>query len=322
MHILCTGGEGFIGTHLVQELRKHGHTVKVWDRASNPDHELRIPGALETYLDTYPSDAVIHLAAKVGRLFGEDNIRQTIDDNAGLTALVAQVCGDRGIRLVYASTSEVYGDIGNKVAVEDVLRFSDAEMAAAREDITSLRIPPLAKVGEKTPHNAYGLSKRQGEEYCELYAPKDLTIWRISMPYGPGLPAGIGRAAIINFLYNALHGLPIQVHRDSERSWCWIGDTVTAMRLTLSEPGGVWNIGRDDNPTSMLDVAKIACALTGGSYDLIEEIDPPARQTVVKRLSTAKIRSIGWEPRVELVAGMERTLAAVRAMAPPEAIAA
>lgn len=306
MHVLCTGSDGFIGSHLVRELRKHGHTVKGWDRATDPNHELRMPGHLEEYLDRYPSDAVIHLAAKVGRLFGEDNIRQTIDDNAGLTALVAQICGDRNIRMVYASTSEVYGDRGDDYC------FEPRSLNDSFDDDVRLTIP----------HNAYGLSKRQGEEYCRLYAPKDLTIWRISMPYGPGLPAGIGRAAIINFLYNALHGLPIQVHKDSERSWSWIGDSVRAMRMTLDEPGGVWNIGRDDNPTSMLDVAKIACELAGGSYDLIEEVPAPARQTVVKRLSTAKIRSIGWEPRVELVEGMERTLEAVRAMQAPESIAA
>lgn len=315
MHYCVTGGEGFIGSWLVRELRSHGASVKSWDRVLGDKYELRNPGELESYLDTYRPDAVVHLAAKVGRLFGEDDVRQTIDDNAGLTALVAQVCGERDIRLVYASTSEVYGDLGkfDLVAFEDPQPFTDPDFMDWSNATT---------LGYAMPHNAYGLSKRQGEEYCRLYAPKDLTIWRISMPYGPGLPAGIGRAAIINFLYNALHGLPITVHRGSERSWCWIGDTVAAMRLTLGQPGGVWNIGRDDNAISMLDVAKIACELAGASYDLIEEIDAPTRQTVVKRLSTAKIRSIGWEPKVELVAGMEKTLAAVRGMAPPVAVAA
>lgn len=312
MHYCVTGGEGFIGNWLTRELRSHGASVKSWDRVLGDKYELRSPGALESYLDTYRPDAVVHLAAKVGRLFGEDNVRQTIDDNAGLTALVAQICGERGIRLVYASTSEVYGDAGAWECYEDVAAW---HAAGKQENATWL-------YGGCVPHNAYGFSKRNGEEYARLYAPDDLTIWRISMPYGPGLPAGIGRAAIVNFLYNALHGLPITVHRDSERSWCWIGDTVAAMRLTLGQPGGVWNIGRDDNPTSMLDVAKIACSLVGASFDLIEEIDAPARQTVVKRLSTAKIRSIGWEPQVELVAGMEKTLAAVRGMAPPVAVAA
>lgn len=313
MHVVITGGSGFIGAHLTRELRSKGVTVKNWDRVNGTEYELRTTGILEGYLDMFQPDMVIHLAAKVGRLFGEDNVMQTVDDNAGLTARVAQVCGERGIRLVYASTSEVYGDPGDMTCVEDFWSG-----ASERTDL----IDQSVIAGDYLPHNAYGVSKRQGEEYCRLYAPNDLTIWRISMPYGPGLPAGIGRAAIVNFLYNALHGLPITVHRDSERSWCWCGDTVAAMRLTLGQPGGVWNIGRDDAAISMLDVAKIACELTGASYDLIEEIDAPARQTVVKRLSTAKIRSIGWEPQVELVTGMERTLQAVRGMAPPVAAAA
>jgi nucleoside-diphosphate-sugar epimerase len=193
------------------------------------------------------------------------------------------------VRLAYASTSEVYGDRG------------DVECSEASVD-------DAARI-----HNAYGLTKRWGEEACRLYAPDGLTLWRISMPYGPGLPAGRGRAAIVNMLHQAENRQPIPVHRGAERSWCWIGDTVGALRLTLEATnGGVFNVGRDDAAIAMLDVARLACDLTGAPYSLIHEVDPPARQTVVKRLSTAKLRALDWEPTVELREGMELTLAWVR----------
>jgi nucleoside-diphosphate-sugar epimerase len=143
------------------------------------------------------------------------------------------------------------------------------------------------------------------------------------MPYGSGLPAGRGRAAIINFLYNALHGLPLTVHRDSERSWCWIGDTVRAVRLLLEQTdGGAYNIGRDDNAVPMRRVAEMACDLVGAPHSLIEEIDAPGRQTVVKRLATQKIRDLGWSPEVSLEDGMARTLDWVRELPAPLAAAA
>lgn len=298
MRILVTGAAGFIGGHLCEELRDHKVIRHEWSGCALGD--LRNKHTAPKLLDLAEPDIVIHLAAQVGRLFGEDDIRHTIDSNAAMTAQVAKACGERGIRMVYASTSEVYGDQGL------------TPLPAREDDDRYGRV-----------HNMYGLSKLWGEQACELYAPYELTIWRISMPYGPGLPAGRGRAAMINFLYNAHHRLPITVHRDSERSWCWIGDTVRAMRLTLDTDGGVFNIGRDDNPVTMLEVARRACDLVAAPHSLIEVIDPPARQTVVKRLSTDRIRGLGWRPEVDLDEGMWRTLQYVKTLpAPKELLAA
>lgn len=316
MRILVTGGAGFIGTHLSKELDRNNHQAwrldlrDAWER--HPEQittrtSLVLGDAFECMDESIARvapDMVIHLAAKVGRLFGEDDVQRTINDNAAMTANVALACGAAGIPLVYASTSEVYGDCGDLTCIEDEPHLFPSSS--------------LTTAGEFLPHNIYGLSKRWGEDVCRLYAPDDLTIWRISMPYGPGLPAGRGRAALINFLYNALHGLPITVHKDSERSWCWIGDTVRAMRLTIEKAhGGIWNLGRDDNALPMRTVAEMACDLTGASHDLIVEVAAPDRQTVVKRLSTRKIRSLGWEPEVDLEEGMRRTLEYVKALPAP-----
>jgi nucleoside-diphosphate-sugar epimerase len=287
MKILITGHKGFLGTHLARELREANHDVSGVDYAVIPSDDLRVAGVAGRVIAAAAPEVVVHLAAKVGRLFGEDNPEETIIDNAGMTALVAKAAADHAARFVYASTSEVYGDQGDRWCYED---------------------------GRLTlPHNIYGLSKRWGEEAAQLYAPNDLTVLRFSMPYGPGLPAGRGRAAIINMLWQALRHEPIIVHADAERSWCWVGDTVRAARLAIeSGHGETFNIGRDDDTTSMLAVAEIACDLTGAPTSLIEIVDPPTRQTVVKRLSTEKIRAYGWKPEVRLREGMERTLEWVR----------
>lgn len=294
MRVLITGAAGFIGSHLDRHLVEHGHETCATDmafatmtgRACDPD--LTIPGAFSAVVHAAEPDLVVHLAAQVGRLFGEDNLINAIQSNAQMTTLVASACGQANIPLVYASTSEVYGDRGAHICTEH---------------------DPL----DVLPHNLYGLSKRWGEEACQLYAPNDLKIVRLSMPYGPGVPPGRGRRALDTMLWQALTGQPITVHRGAERSWCWIGDTVAGIRMVIEHgQAGAWNIGRDDAPVSMEAIAEHACAMTGAPTDLIQLIDPPAMQTVVKRLSTDKLRGLGWAPTVDLHEGMGHVLDWVR----------
>jgi GDP-L-fucose synthase len=71
----------------------------------------------------------------------------------------------------------------------------------------------------------------------------------------------------------------------------------------------------------MLDVARMACDLTGASKDLIVMVDPPKMQTVVKRLSTEKLRGLGWEPKIDLEEGMVRTLRWVESLDEKGAVA-
>ena len=294
-----TGGAGFIGQHLCLELEQHGHEVVVLDLVHSPFHDLRHPDIVDDQFRQH-SDAhiCVHLAAKVGRLFGENNPMETVTDNVGMTALVAQACGKHKIRMAYASTSEVYGDNGEKECDEIDGPFT-------------------------LPHNLYGISKNFGEAVCLHYCPEDLTVFRFSMPYGPGLPAGRGRAAIINFLHQALHGQKIPVHLGAERSWCYVTDTVRAARLVLEKREvGPFNIGRDDDARTMLAVAGIACELAAADPHLIQLIEAPTNQTVVKRLATNRIRALGWEPEVTLEEGMARTMEWVQTLDEKGAVAA
>jgi nucleoside-diphosphate-sugar epimerase len=296
---ILTGGAGFLGSHIAFELEQHGHEVVVFDLQLSRWHDLRYPEIVERHFDDHAdADICIHLAAKVGRLFGEDDPMETITDNVGMTALVAQACGQNEIRLAYASTSEVYGDNGEEVCDEFTGPFT-------------------------LPHNVYGISKFFGEDICSHYAPDGLTIFRFSMPYGPGLPAGRGRAAIINVLHQALHGKRIPIHKGSERSWCYVTDTVRAVRIALEDSKrGTFNVGRDDAGVSMQYVAALACDLVGADDKLIHMIDPPKMQTVVKRLSTDRIRKLGWAPEIDLEEGMSRTLEWVKTLDATGAIAA
>jgi len=286
MRVGITGAAGFLGTWLGVELIQYGHDVSGFDRTFG-DGDLLDPGVFAGWLRRTEPDVVVHLAAQVGRIFSEDDIRRTVRLNAEMTMVVAQTCAEAGVRLAYASTSEVYGDQGDRLCRED---------------------GPWV-----LPQGAYGLTKRWGEEAARLYAPDGLVIFRPSMPYGPGAPPGRGRRAMDTMLWQAHHRMPITVHRGAERSWCWVGDTVRGIRLAVEQPDALTvNVGRDDDPRSMLEIAQLACKLAGAPDSLIVEVDPPAAQTVVKRLATGRLRALGWAPTVELEDGMSRVYEWVR----------
>lgn len=280
MRIAITGVNGFIGLNLKKELEDHGHTVFGIDINGDNPQNLLDENIFKSWIDEVKPDLVYHLAAQVGRLFGEQDVVHTVRHNAEMTTIVAKWCGELNIRLAYVSTSEIYGDQGENDCDE---------------------------YGElKLPHNLYGVTKYWGEQAAQLFSPNNLVIARLSMPYGPGVPPGKGRRAMDTMLWQAFHGMPITVHAGAERSWCWVGDTVKALRMIIEHPeAGIYNVGRDDDPRTMLEIAERACDLAGASKDLIQVIPAPGMQTIVKRLTTERIRQLGWVPSVELEEGIK-----------------
>jgi nucleoside-diphosphate-sugar epimerase len=156
--------------------------------------------------------------------------------------------------------------------------------------------------------SVYAVTKRWSEEVAGFYCP-EAALLRISWPYGPGVEPGAGRGAITNMLDQAMRGERIRVFRNSLRSWCWVGDIARAVVLVLeSGRGGPWDVGREDDPRTLREVAGIACRLAGASEELIDEVDAPgAPPAPTAPPSTSALRGLGWKPEVELEDGMQRT---------------
>ncbi len=277
MKILITGAAGFIGTHLFPHLKRAGHHVVGVDYS---DGDLRTNGTAEYLVGLNKPDVVVHLAAQVGIYFNESDCAHAIESNATMTLRVAKACAMHGARLVHVSTSEVYGDHGDELVDENA--------------------PLTAK-----PTGIYAISKRWSEDAAREYAPDGLVIIRPSMPYGAGAPPGRGRRAMDNMLWQAHHRKPIIVHRDSKRSWCHISDVCDGFQMIIeSGETGAFNVGRDDDERTMLEIAEMSCMMAGAPTSLITLVDPPAKKTMVKRLSTARLFALGWKPTVQLETGM------------------
>jgi nucleoside-diphosphate-sugar epimerase len=151
--------------------------------------------------------------------------------------------------------------------------------------------------GDDTP---YADSKRASED-----AAGGATLLRFAWPYGPGQRRG----AIPAMLRQARAGERVVVYRDWERSFCYAGDAARAVALLVGmHADGAWDIGRDDDPHSLFEIAQLSCRLAAAPESLIDVVEPPPGPVPkIPPLDLDRLRSLGWKPEVELKDGMART---------------
>ena len=190
-----------------------------------------------------------------------------------------------GSRLCFVSTSEAYGTV--------------CDVGQVDEDSPC------------QPINIYGYTKAWGEQAARLYAPMNLSIIRPSMPFGPGMATGEGRAALPSMIAALLRGEPYTVHAGTMRSWCYVDDLIRGMADVVERGVGVYNVGRDDDLRSMANVATAVCKALDLDEYLIQFAEPDDTITRVKDISMAKLRGLGWSPRVDLLEGIELTAASL-----------
>ncbi len=283
MRVLCTGSAGFLGSRLVPVLETRGHDVWGVDR----DHgDLTYEANAQSIIERSRADVVVHLAANPGRVFGEEDPTNTVMTNTIATINVAKACTSVSARFVYVSTSEVYGTACDNGQVDEDTPFGD-------------------------PRNLYAASKAWGEQAARLYAPDDLTIIRPSMPFGPGMATGHGRAALPSMIASLLSGKGYTVHGCTKRSWCYVDDLVRGMADVIERGRGAYNVGRDDGLRGMVDTALLVCRTLDIEFKNIKIAEPDDTITRVKDISMAKLRALGWRPEFDLVEGIELTAASI-----------
>jgi nucleoside-diphosphate-sugar epimerase len=282
---LVLGSEGNIGVPLVRHLRASGVNVLEADirpawRERYVMADINHPVDLLPAFDWQP-DVVFLLSAMVSRVTCEQASGLAVSTNLGGVNNVLQLAKRAGARVVFFSTSEVYGPECD---------------------------PMDERISDPRPNNRYGLSKLLGEQLVDYEVRTHglkAAVLRPFMVYDENEDLGDHRSAMIRFTSDLAMGRPIDVHRGSARSWLHISDAVRAIEAAASlDDYAVINIGHPD-VVPIADMAEMIRTALGASPDLVRVNDLPARMTLVKRPSLDRMKNLlGVVPALSLADGV------------------
>lgn len=301
--ILVTGGAGFIGSHLCERLINEGNEVICLDNyftgsKSNVVHLINNPFfELIRHDVTHPYfvevDEIYNLACPASPVHYQFNPIKTIKTSVMGAINMLGLAKRIKARILQASTSEVYGD-------------------------PLIHPQPEAYWGNVNPigiRSCYDEGKRCAESLFLNYHRQnsvDIKVIRIFNTYGPRMHPNDGRV-VSNFIVQALKGQPITIFGDGSqtRSFQYVDDLVEGMMRMMQTPKaftGPINIG-NPNEFSMMELAREVIDITGSRSEIIHlplpEDDPTQRQPDI---ALAKEKLNGWEPKVQLREGLEKTI--------------
>jgi nucleoside-diphosphate-sugar epimerase len=310
---LVTGGGGFIGSHLCRRLLADGFTVTCLDNfasgmrrniaelGENPDFRLIEQDVTAAPLeDALKADRYYHLASPASpnphtpRSYMALPLETAMVNSVGMRN-VLDLARRQGGRVLFASTSEVYGD---------------PQEHPQREEY-------WGNVSSTGPRSCYDEAKRFGEALCMIFVRSygvDARLIRIFNTYGPNMDPEDGRM-LPNFITQALNDRPITIYGDGQytRSLCYVQDLVDGMVAIMEStrpdaPGRVYNVGNPDEH-AIVDYAKMVLELIPTSTSKIV-YEPPVPDDPSRRkpdISRAKAE-LGWQPSVPIREGMQKTI--------------
>jgi dTDP-glucose 4,6-dehydratase len=300
---LITGGAGFLGSHLCEELLARGHRVICVDNLetgslANIEHlrseafSFEHVDIIEPFFVDEPVDFVYHFASPASPI---DYLRlplHTLKVGSYGTHHALGLAKLHRARFLLASTSEIYGD----------------PQVHPQPETYWGHVNPIG------PRGVYDEAKRYAEALTMAYHHQqgvDTAIVRIFNTYGPRMRPYDGRA-IPTFLRQALQDRPLTVYGDGSqtRSFCFVSDLVRGI-IALGESGlhDPVNIGNPDEYT-LLQLAEAVIEVTGSRSEIVHEALPVDDPQVRCPDTTRANQLLGWEPDVALHDGLERTIAA------------
>lgn len=307
MHVLITGGAGFIGSHLTRTLLGGGHSVAVLDNLSTGSFANIEPflenGSFSFAIEDLnnalvldrlanEADAIVHLAAAVGVQLVVERPTETIETNVLGTHAVLNAARRYRCRTLIASTSEVYGKgVSIPFREDDDLLLGPSSHSRWSYAASKL----LDEFLGLAAHREYGLP---------------VTIVRFFNTVGPGQSGRYGMV-VPRFVRQALAGDPITVFGDGKqtRCFCHVHDTVLALEALLALPdstsGEIYNVGSSEE-VSINALAETVCARAGSNSEIrhipYNEAYAPGFEDMRRRVpDTSKLYdAIQWKPRNDL----------------------
>ncbi len=301
MRILLTGGAGFIGSAVAEAYLQAGHEVVVVDNLSTGRREWVPAGATFYELDiadpslgelfaAHRFDVVNHHAAQVSVARSvADPVGDARTNILGSLALLGFAVRSGVRRFIFASSCAVYGQADRR---------------------------PTPESAPAEPRSPYGLAKRVVEDYLRLYRELTGLEWvalRYANVYGPRAKPHTEAGVVTVFATAMLRGERPTIFGDGRqtRDFVHIDDVVTANLLALDRGEGVINVGTG-RETSILELYRMLAGIIGF------EAPPafgPLRPGEVRFSSLdpgRAYRVLGWQPRVELLAGLSQVVKTFR----------
>lgn len=307
--ILVTGGAGFLGSHLCDRLVGQGHDVICVDnfftsQKSNVEHLLDCRNfELIRHDITHPLwlevDEIYNLACPAAPGHYQYNPIKTMKTSVMGAINVLGMAKRCRAKVLQASTSEIYGD----------------------PDVHPQPESYRGNVNPIGPRACYDEGKRAAETLFFDYRRTNsvnIRVVRIFNTYGPRMHPFDGRV-VSNFIRQALHGdkLTMFGNGSQSRSFCYVDDMVEGLIAMMNGPDdfpGPVNIG-NPNEFTIMQLARLVLELTGREDLPIEHLPLPADDPRQRQpdISLAKAR-LGWEPKIQLREGLERTIAYFRSI--------
>ena len=307
MKVIVTGGAGFLGSHLCDKLIEQDHQVICVDNLltgslnnvkhleGNPNFKFLNHDVINPLPEELEADQVYHLAspASPNKYNAKSYMNlplETMLVNTTGTLALCEWALQKGARLLFASTSEVYGDPLEHTQKEEY----------------------TGNVSTTGPRAVYDESKRFGETIISAFIRSknlDGRIVRIFNTYGPRMPDD-GRV-VIEFVKAALQNNPFPVFGDGTqtRSFCYVSDLTLGIVAAMEkgEKGEIYNLGNPDEFT-ILELAQKIKEITNSSSELefhnLPDDDPKQRCPDITK-ARAKL---GWEPKVSLEKGLKKLI--------------
>lgn len=313
MRVLVTGASGFIGHHLVRDLKKQGHWVRGvdWTDISEKDWDFDGDEFVLADLTDYDVchkaveriDEVYALAAEqggIGFVSKKDNQARIIYNNTIASINTLDVARSVGIKkYLYTSSACVYPLYNQKTKDATALKESDVYPA--------------------DPDNSYGWEKLQTEHFCKWYCENygmDIKVVRFHNIYGPeeefkGLRAkapGAISAKILESIKNKTKEIEVWGDGTQRRSYCFIDDCIKSIRLVMDKGKNIpYNIGRDDS-VSIKEVAEILIKLSGEDIKINYVPDHYAKGVMGRNCDTTLFReTFGYEADTDMKTGLTKT---------------
>jgi UDP-glucuronate decarboxylase len=315
--VLISGASGFLPSYLVETLAKlneHGARIRIIGlvRDLKKAHvrlghlitaglELITQDISKPLRDDLPlADFIIHAASQASpRFYGIDPVGTLEANTIGTQQLLKHAYKSKSKSFLFFSSGEVYGapTIDSRLTETDYGYLDPATVRAC-----------------------YGESKRLGETMCVSWAHQFGVSAKIVRPfhtYGPGMLLDDGRV-FADFVSDVVARRDIVLKSDgqAQRPFCYVGDaTVGFFTVLLNGKGGhAYNVANPDTEISMSDLAHTLASLfperrVGVRFDIPKATNDYLRSPIVRSCpSIAKMNEIGWQPRIGIAEGFERTI--------------